>query len=140
PHGAFTLQDRRDRPLVFIAGGVGFAPIMGMLRALRDEGHAGGVTLIYGERNLDQILYRDEIRQMEREMGLRANMVLAEPPPGWTGEAGILTREVLARCLGRLAPNALYFVCGPLAMMDSVEDSLARLGAPEASIVSERFK
>ncbi|GIL00607.1 MAG: hypothetical protein BroJett030_05060 [Alphaproteobacteria bacterium] len=59
PHGNFTLAGRRAEGAVFIAGGVGFAPIMSMLRQLKAERHAHPVRLIYGNRIDTQILYRD---------------------------------------------------------------------------------
>jgi predicted ferric reductase len=54
PHGNFTLTGRATKGIVFIAGGVGFAPIMGMLRQLKA---AHPLRLIYGNRVETQILY-----------------------------------------------------------------------------------
>lgn len=140
PHGNFSLAGRAPGPLVFIAGGVGFAPIMGILRALAASGHPHPVRLVYGNRVESQILYRDEIAALGEGLDFTADLVLSEPPDGWRGRAGELTADVIEACLGRADTAALYFVCGPTPMMDSVEASLAGLGVPRAHIVSERFK
>lgn len=140
PHGSFTLAGHPPAPLVLIAGGVGFAPIMGILRHLAATGWPHPITLIYGNRLASQILYRDEIAALAERLDLTTHLVLSEPPEGWEGVAGELTPEVLARCLGTADPRALYFVCGPVGMMDSVEDTLVRVGVPPTRIVSERFK
>jgi predicted ferric reductase len=140
PHGTFTLRGRDAEELVLIAGGVGFAPIAGILRQLLHDRHRHPVHLIYGNRVETQILYRDEIEAMQGELDLRLDLVLSEPPPGWTGRSGELTPQVLRACLASPPAGALYFVCGPVAMMDSVESALMAMGVPGGRIVSERFK
>jgi predicted ferric reductase len=140
PHGSFTLADRTATRLVFIAGGVGFAPIIGILRQLRVEGRPHPITLIYGNRVETQILYRDELDAMRGTLDLDLQLVLSEPPAGWTGRVGELTPDVLRACLEPVDPMALYLVCGPTPMMDAVESALVGFGVPGSRIVSERFK
>jgi predicted ferric reductase len=140
PHGSFTLAGHPPAPLVLIAGGVGFAPIIGLLRHIAHTGWQHPVTLIYGNRAASQILFPDEISRLAGRLDLTTHLVLSEPPAGWEGPTGELTPDVLARCLGTADPRALYFVCGPVAMMDSVENALVRAGVPPARIVSERFR
>ncbi len=137
PHGSFTTAGRPALPLALVAGGVGFAPIMSILRDLRARPYPHAIRLVYGNRIESQILYRDEIEAL----GIRTDYVLSEPPPGWTGRVGELAPEVLAACLD-MPDRAgwLYFVCGPVPMMDSVERTLRSWGVPSRSIVSERFK
>lgn len=137
PHGSFTTAGRPALPLALVAGGVGFAPIMSILRDLRSRPYPHAIRLVYGNRIESQILYRDEIEAL----GIRTDYVLSEPPPGWTGRVGELAPEVLAACLD-MPDRAgwLYFVCGPVPMMDSVERTLRSWGVPSRSIVSERFK
>ena len=140
PHGTFTLQGRDARRIVLIAGGVGFAPVIGMLRQLAEEQHPHPVHLVYGNRVETQILYRDEIEALAKRLDLRVDLVVSEPPADWTGRVGELTAQVLRNCLASPSPEALYLVCGPVAMMDSVEASLIGMGVPPGRIVSERFK
>jgi predicted ferric reductase len=140
PHGNFTPTGRRANRLVFIAGGVGFAPIVGMLRQLREDTDRRPITLVYGNRVEEQILYREEIEAMCDGLDIEVHLVLSEPPEGWTGKVGELSPDVLRGCLSADSAGTLYFVCGPVPMMDSVEDTLAGLGVPARRIVSERFK
>ncbi len=141
PHGNFTLDGRNGQGLVLIAGGVGLAPIIGILRQLRADGDRRPVILIYGNRIAEQIACRDELAAMQQALDLRVFYVLAEPAAGWDGLVGQLDAPVLERCL----PDAdrkqwLYMVCGPTAMIDSVEEVLGRAGVPIAQIVAERFR
>lgn len=140
PHGNFSTRGRPSSPLVLIAGGVGFAPIMGILRQARADGWPHPITLIYGNRVESQILYAEELEAMRLELDLDLHLVLSEPPAGWAGRVGELTSEVLRDCLADVSPDALYLVCGPVPMMDAVERALAGLGVPAARVVAERFK
>jgi predicted ferric reductase len=140
PHGDFTPVGREATRLVLIAGGVGFAPMMGILRHLRADAWPHPVTVIYGNRVETQILYRDELEAMRQGLDIDMHLVLSEPPQGWDGPVGELTPDVLRRCLGTVDPEALYMVCGPVPMMDAVENALLGFGVPGERIVSERFK
>lgn len=141
PHGNFTLAGRRAAGVVFIAGGVGFAPIMGLLRQLRAERYLHPVRLIYGNRVETQILYREEIEALKEGLNFEVHHVLSEPPPGWAGPVGDLRADVLDKCLEEMrGDDWLFFVCGPLPMMDSVERALLARGVSRTQLVSERFK
>jgi predicted ferric reductase len=141
PHGNFIMAGRMAKGVVFMAGGVGFAPVMGILRQLKAEGYPHPLRLIYGNRVETQILYRDEIDALSPPLDFQVHYVLSEPPTGWTGLAGDLTPGVLARCLDPLKGNDwLYFVCGPPVMINAVERALLARGIPSSRIVEERFK
>jgi predicted ferric reductase len=141
PYGNFTLAGREARSVVFIAGGVGLAPVISILRQLKAELYPHPVQLIYGNRVETQILYREEIDALRQHLDFTVHYVLSEPPPGWTGMVGELTADILHKCLPETdAGDRLYFVCGPLPMMDSVERTLMERGISRARIVSERFK
>lgn len=142
PHGNFMLAGQAAGGIVFIAGGVGFAPIGGMLRQLRSEAYPHPVRLIYGNRIEEQILFRDEIEGLKGALDFDVRYVLSEPPAGWPGLTGELSGKVIGDCLsGFGAKNDwLYFICGPPAMLDSVERTLRGLGIPRGRIVSERFR
>lgn len=140
PHGNFTLAGRPAAPLIMIAGGVGFAPIMGILRELHGKQWPYPVTVVYGNRIESQILYRYELESMREVMKLDLHLVLSQPPLNWTGAIGELTSDVLRICLGTPDPNALCFVCGPVPMMEAVEDALVDFGVPGNRVISERFR
>jgi predicted ferric reductase len=141
PHGNFTMTGRDAHGAIFIAGGVGFAPIVGILRQLRAERFPGPLRLIYGNRVEEQILYRDEIEAMKRELDFQVQHVLSEPPAGWTGPTGELTPEVVNRYLDGIGGGDwLHFVCGPPGMIGAIERILQARGIPKRRIVSERFR
>ncbi|NGP52701.1 ferric reductase-like transmembrane domain-containing protein [Thioalkalivibrio sp. XN8] len=141
PHGHFVVPADPHERLVFIAGGVGFAPVMSILRQLRATGSKLPLTLLYGNRIEAQVLYRGELEAMAAEMPLDLRLVLSEPPPGWRGLAGQLSGDLLAGCLDPERRSGwLYFVCGPPPMMRSVEHTLVGFGVPSRRIIAEHFK
>jgi predicted ferric reductase len=140
PHGVFTTDRHADADAyVFVAGGVGVAPIMSMLRTLADRGDRRPLLLVYGSNDESDILFRDELEQLSERLDLRVEHVLVEPSPGWRGASGFITDDVLRGVLPREPRRAVYYLCGPEAMSDTVQHTLRDLGVPLHRIHSELF-
>jgi predicted ferric reductase len=140
PHGSMILPADPAVGLTFIAGGVGMAPIMSMLRQLRADGDTRPITVIYGNRAADQIMYRPELDEMTRELDLAIHYVLSEPPPDHPGPVGMIDEAMLRRLVTpTTGQERMYIVCGPTPMIDGVAASLGRLGVPASHIRSEKF-
>ena len=140
PHGNVVLAGREGKGIALIAGGVGVAPILSILRQARSHGETQPIRLIYGNRVIEQILYRDELDAMRSDLNLEVIHVLSEPPAQWSGKVGQLDRDVLDACLPTVDRSQwLYLVCGPGPMISSVEQCLSEFGIPSRQIVSEKF-
>lgn len=140
PYGNFTLEGREGDGIVLIAGGIGIAPILSILHELAQRGDRRPIKLLYGNRVAEQIAARSEIETLASRLRLETIYVLSEPDARWQGPRGVLDEGVLSTVVPRESPERwLYFVCGPVAMIDTVELALHRLGVPLAQIVSERF-
>lgn len=140
PHGVFTVDHfpHVDR-FVFIAGGVGIAPIMSMLRTLADRNDPRPLLLVYGNWRWDGVLFREQIEALRPRLNLEVVHVLQEPPPEWTGLLGILSEPVLQRVIPEPARASVFFLCGPKPMSDSVQRTLRRMGVPLNRIHCELF-
>jgi ferredoxin-NADP reductase len=126
PFGVFTPQRHPGAPgFVLIAGGVGIAPLMSMLRTFADRGEARPVTLIYANNRFDEVLFREELEDLSRRLALRVVHVILEPDPAWPGERGLVDRALLDRALPPERQGLTYFVCGPEPMTDAVQRDLA---------------
>jgi predicted ferric reductase len=140
PHGVFTVDRHRRAPgFVFIAGGVGIAPIMSMLRTLADRRDPRPLHLVYANDRWDDVLFRDALESLEARLDLSVTHVLAEPPDGWTGERGFVTEAVLRRALPDGPRPFVHFLCGPGPMSDVVQDALRSIGVPLRRIHFELF-
>lgn len=139
PYGNFTL-DPAATGYVFITGGVGITPAVSMLRTLRDRGDTRPAWLVTAARAPEAIVLFEAVEEVRANRPLDVTYVVEEPPDGWEGESGYLTRALLDRHLPPAAtPGLQYFVCGPEPMMDVVEAALLARGVPAGAIRSERF-
>jgi len=141
PYGIFSPDSYEGiESYVLIAGGVGIAPMMSILRTMADRGETKPVVLLYGSRDWDGAAYREELAELESELNLDVVHVLERPPEGWEGETGFVTREMLARYLPNERPPRYHvFVCGPTGMLNAVEAALLQLEVPDRLIHAERF-
>lgn len=139
PYGAFAIDLQDPRPLVCVAGGIGVTPMMSMLRTLRDRGDRRPALLVYSNGTVDKIVFAEEIADLARIMDLRVVHVIADPPPGWTGERGYVDGALLDRCLTEKYEDAEFFVCGPEPQMNAVERALRARGVSGERIHAEHF-
>lgn len=140
PHGNLSLTGWDSEGVVFIAGGVGMAPILSILRQMVRDGDRRPCLLIYGNRTTDQIMYGSELEQIAESLSLQIHHVLSDPPVGWSEPTGQLDRDTLGQLLdAERTALWLHLVCGPEPMIKSVERTLKRLGVSPARVLSERF-
>lgn len=140
PYGRFgPAQD--DDALLFLAGGVGLAPILGLLR---DRLHAGDVRpmrLIYACRRQRDLVLEEELDELARQLHLEVVRVVDEPGRSPGTQRGPVSRELLEHSLPAVARTRIgVFICAPPGMIDAMETMLVELGLRPARIHSERFR
>jgi NAD(P)H-flavin reductase len=126
----WDLPSAAGADLLFVAGGVGLAPLRpAILAALANRAGHGRITLVLGARTRAEFLYTDEVRTWT---GLTLTATVDHPTPGWHGRVGLVT-EPLARL--ELAPErTVAFLCGPEVMMRFSAESLLQRGVPAERI------
>jgi propane monooxygenase reductase subunit len=140
PFGVFTLRDAPDRDLIFVGGGAGLAPILGLLRSMAERGIERRATFYYGARTAKDLCFVAEIEALrDRLPGFRFVPALSEPAEGedWDGEVGFIT-DVLERHEADLR-GAHAYLCGPPPMVEAAMPLLASLGAPGKHIYYDKF-
>ena len=138
PFGSFGLPEQIDRPLLFIAGGTGIAPLRAMLRrALTLRGHRIG--LFYSARTPDEFAYEDELRLLATTGRMEMRQTVTRPvDDAWSGSRGRFGREEL-RALVHVAEGTLCFICGPLPFVTEMRGHLAELGVDRSGIRVEEW-
>jgi predicted ferric reductase len=139
-YGSFSPDFHVAARYVFIAGGVGIAPMMSILRTLADRKDKRELRLIYGSSTWDRILFREEIEVLKFQLDLAVDHVLGEPPVEWKGARGVLNANVLQKLLPEPDDDCIYFVCGPRAMIKAVSRALRDRGVPLRRIYFEFFE
>ncbi len=141
PHGVFTLVGRKARGIALIAGGAGIGPILGILRQLRDLGESRPVRLVYGNRNLGQMVFQSEIAQTCTELAdFRQILALEQPADSVDAHTGFIDRDMLARTFSSGARASwLFYVCGPPVMVEAVAAHLRALGVESDRVLFEQL-
>ena len=139
PHGVFSIDQDEGPGFGLIAGGVGIAGLISMLRTMADRHDVRPVLLFFGNRDWDDVAFRDELEQLRNRLDLTLVHVLERPPAEWEGETGYVTVDVLARHLPSGYRRFQFFICGPDPMMDAAEAALVELGVPAERVHTERF-
>jgi ferredoxin-NADP reductase len=143
PIGGYFVwnADGASEPLFLVAGGSGVVPLMSMLRYRAATGSTVPARLLYSSRTLEDVIYRDELEQLNvRDDGVEVIHTLTRAqPPGWTGNAGRVDRELLRKVAFASEENPVAYVCGPTSFVEAVAEALVSLGYPPAWIRTERF-
>ena len=126
PQGSLYYEPIRDcKRVVALAGGSGITPFIGMARAIRDGCEDFDLTVIYGSRVAEGIVYKKELDEIAAACPkVRAVYVLSdEEKAGF--EHGFITAELI----GKYAEPNTYtiFMCGPQAMYNFLDGETAKL-------------
>lgn len=140
PYGTFSIDENYCSSMVLLAGGIGSAPVISILRTLADRNSDVPLIFFYGNPTWDTVIFREELEELQQRLNLKVVYVLERPPEGWTGETGFITAEILQRYLVEGYPDLTYFLCGPLPMIVAVEGALTRIQVPANHIYSEQYE
>jgi len=140
PHGNLSISGRNEPGIALIAGGVGIAPLLGILRQLQHDNDPRPTALIYGNRVEAQIVYHNELQMLSRKHGTKIVHALYEPPENWAGHIGMCDADLIRRVFNRPEMRQwLFILCGPPIMMEVAEETLIGMGVSATRILSERF-
>jgi predicted ferric reductase len=141
PHGSFSVDHTRATGLVLLAGGVGITPMMSMLRTLADRGDRRPHRLLVSGRSPDDLLFTDELEDLQARLHLTVITTLTQPHPGWTGPTGRIDAARLTTVLpGSFRRNQLdYFLCGSSSFVDGAVTVLDEIGVPRQRVHTEQF-
>lgn len=140
PFGDFYYQDD-GKAMVMVAIGTGMAPIVSILKYMRDEKINRPVEFYFGARSREDLYYLEELEQLEKELPNFSLITCLSRPTeacNWSGDTGRVT-DLLDKYLEAAADKEAY-LCGSPKMIDSVIEKLEELGMPEASILYDKFE
>jgi len=140
PYGEFTLDRQPGDAVVLLAGGVGIAPIMGILRDLVARRDPRPVRLAYAAGVPANFACLPEIEAAAQTLDLKVMLISEKDAVGWGGLVGRLSPDRLRDLVDGLDPQrAVALICGPGPMVTAISDGLLDLGFPMNKVVYERF-
>jgi len=140
PFGMFTLRDAPGKPLVFLGGGAGMAPILCLLRSMAERGIDRPATYYYGARRKRDLCFEKELAALSDTLpNFRFVPALSEPADDeeWDGEVGLIT-DVVRRLETNIGAADAY-VCGPPPMVEAALELLPELGVADKRIFYDKF-
>jgi CDP-4-dehydro-6-deoxyglucose reductase len=141
PLGSFYLREESDKPIVFVAGGTGFAPIKAMIEHALHHRFEREMVLYWGARALPD-LYLPELpgQWQAAHRNFTFIPVLSDPRPedAWPGRTGFVHAAVVAD-FPDLSGYQVY-ACGGPAMIDAARrDFVGRCALPEHEFYADSF-
>lgn len=114
-NGYFPYQKMKNHNVLLIAGGLGIAPLMSLIRYIlhyREEYKR--ILIIYGAVDPKSILFKHEIQYWNSRGDISICMSVDNPDDKWTGEIGACTK--LIPRVNFPAEDTYAVVCGPPIM------------------------
>jgi len=134
PYGnGFPLDIARGKDIVIVAGGIGIAPLRPLLHEFPGNKEYGNVALIYGSRDPDDIIFRDEVETW-KQRGVDVIVTVDRQNGKWGGNVGLVT-DFFSNIKSDLH-SAVAYVCGPEIMIKNVIRDLNLMGMPQDMIIT----
>ncbi len=145
PMGHFVCEPNptRRRQLVLFGAGSGITPLMSMLKSVLPVEAGTKIFLIYGSRNEDSIIFKQQLADLQTKYAdrLEVRHVLSQPK-SWHRPAERINQGKALELLDELGADvrqAEFYVCGPDGLMHEVLGALGVLGVPKERIHKESF-
>lgn len=140
PIGTFTYEGAPPQPhVLFIAGGVGIAPLRSMLQEALHAPHSPTVTLLYSARRSDEFAFIEEFQAYARAGRIALHQtVTRHDGDDWQGRRGRVGRGEFEAVLQH-PTSTTCFVCGPNALVSETVETLKALGVPDSLVRIEQW-
>ena len=140
PLGSFYLREESDKPIVFVAGGTGFAPIKGIIEHAFHHGIKRDMVLYWGALSKRDLYLPQLPEQWAKEhANFKFIPVLSEPlaEDDWQGRTGFVHQAVLDDGLD--LQEAQVYCCGAPAMVEVAHRDFVARGLPDEEFFSDAF-
>lgn len=139
PLGTFTLREESDRPMLFLGGGTGFAPLKGMIEHAFFAGIMRPMKLYWGVRSRRDLYMPDLPEEwMARHENFEFIPVFSEPDTDANGRKGFV-HEAVIEDIDNIADYDVY-MAGPPIMVNSASEAFQEKGLSRDHMFSDAFE
>jgi ferredoxin-NADP reductase len=139
PYGNFTFEGEFEE-VSMLSGGVGITPLRSMCKYCADTVSKAKITLLYGNRTEEDIVFKKELEEMQRKnKNFRVVFTVDNARPGWKGKTGTIDEAMIKNEVPNY-PKAVFYVCGPPAMVVAILDLLRKIGISKGQMKVESFQ
>lgn len=123
----------KGKDMLFIAGGIGLAPLRSVINYCRDNRASyGKIDIVYGARSMDDLVdYKEIIDEWMQDEGIDVHLTIDRAQEGWDGHVGFVPNYVkeLGFDTGKTA-----IICGPPIMIKFTLAGLTELGFDKTQV------
>jgi sulfhydrogenase subunit gamma (sulfur reductase) len=138
PYGnTFPLEAMEGKNIIFVAGGIGLAPLRSLINYMLDSQHRSRykeIVIIYGARSPGDLLFKRELKQWAERKDVEYHETVDKADETYSGKEGFVPQ-----LMEEVAPNptnAIALTCGPPIMIKFVLQGLTRLGFTPDQIIT----
>nr|WP_294943025.1 ferredoxin--NADP reductase [uncultured Mucilaginibacter sp.] len=149
PMGDFILHEAALTPqthIVLWGAGSGITPLMSLTKYALYKKLAAHVTLVYGNRNAESVIFQDNINKLKAEFEnfsawhFHTQLAVAPNNP-YLVQGRIDPNKVLAVMHNEgVLEDTIHYICGPAGLKESVRAALSSLGLSSDKVYSEDFE
>jgi sulfhydrogenase subunit gamma (sulfur reductase) len=130
PYGNwFPIDQMQGKNLLFVAGGIGLAPLNSLIRNCLDmRDQFKDISILYGARSVDDLVYKERLDTWQQMKDVQT-LYTVDPggeTPEWKGEVGFVPTVLTS--MKPKPQNTIVVLCGPPIMIKFVLESLVELG------------
>ncbi|MCZ2848677.1 1,2-phenylacetyl-CoA epoxidase subunit PaaE [Modestobacter sp. VKM Ac-2978] len=143
PSGTFTADLSVPGDHVFVVAGSGVTPVLSLAATVLRDGEST-VTVFYGNRRTNTVMFADELADLKDRYGTRLQLVhvLSREPRDAELTSGRLDGDRLRTLVDAFtdAPQVdHWWLCGPHGMVTDARELLTELGVPTERVHQELF-
>ncbi len=133
----WPMEELKGQNIVVIGGGFAFSTLRSLVLYVLDDKHRkdyGDITVIYGNRDSGEVLYRDVLEEWEKRDDINVVLTIDREEESWTRKVGFV-----AAVVKEVAPspdNAVAIICGPPIMIRTAVDELVKIGWKDEKILN----
>ena len=148
PMGDFTYSIINTTQTIFLWGvGSGITPLFSIIKEVLQKPPGTAVHLIYGNKNQESTIFRNQLRQMKQEypsVFFVTNFYsqVDDVIENTNNQKGRISSEFVAHLVAQQknVKESVHYICGPKGLKDTIQSSLINLEVPSSSIFVEEFE
>ena len=123
----------KGKDLLFIAGGIGLAPLRSVINYCRDNrADYGTIDIVYGSRSMDDLVdYNEIIEEWTKDTDVHVHLTIDREQEGWDGHVGFVPTYV--KELG-FDTNKTAIICGPPIMIKFTLGAMIEMGFDKTQV------
>lgn len=140
PYGHFYFQEDNDREIILVAAGTGIAPILSILKHMKENNINRKAIFYFGAKTPDDLFLLDYFKELEEtlyDFKFVPTLSRTTEEHNWAGEKGRVNNAIDKYLTD--PDNKEAYLCGNQGMINSMVEALMNKGVPEELIYFDKF-